>query len=207
MENKITRALYQKVEYSRQLTVLGAVLFVAGVMSVGVMQTTQATNTSNTNVNLTVTAGALSIDAAPGDFQFSSGQPGSTVTGNTGGTDGNAIKTNDTRGSSAGYGITGYFNTNLLNGANQSNIASQMTWYANQISIVNVTGATGELVAGVLATFSGTAAGNAETLASDSGTGANGAGAYNIHNLKMNYAVPITTPAAVYTTELILTIA
>lgn len=209
MKNKVTRSLWQQVERSRQMAILGAVLFVTGVMSIGVMQTTRAANTSNTNVNLTVTAGALAIDAAPSDFQFSSGQPGGTVTGNTGATDGNAIKTNDTRGTSAGYDVTGYFNNNFINsGSTHSAIASQMTWYANQTVIVNVTGADGELVKpGTAETFVGVGAGNPKTLASDSGTGANGAGAYNIHNLKMNYAIPITTPADVYTTKLILTIA
>lgn len=207
MKNKATIFLQRQAEINRQLMVLGTVLFVAGMMSVGVMQLTEAATTGNSNVNLTVSAGALAIDAVLSDFQFSSAAPGSEVSGNSGASDGNAIKTNDTRGTQAGYTVSGYFNANFQNSvAQQSAIASQMTWYANQISIVNVTGTDGHTTAGALATFGGVASGNAETLFTGSGA-TSGAGAFNVHNLKMNYVIPLDTPTDAYTTDITITIA
>lgn len=205
-KNKIQKFLVRQAEINRQFMVLGAVLFVTGLMSVGIMQMTEAATTGTTNVNLTVSAGSLAIDQVPSQFDFSSDAPGATVNGNSGATDGNAVKTNDTRGTKAGYTVSGYFAQNFQNaGAQQSAIASQMTWYANQISIVNVTGTTGDMLPGTLATFTGVGSAEAKTLATNNAIN-NGAGAFNIHNLKMNYAIPLTTPAQAYTTKLVITI-
>ena len=205
-KHKIASLLHAYGEHYRQMVVLGTVLFVAGVMTTNIIQPSQAADTSSMNVEMTITTGTLVFDQMPGQFNFSSGTPGSIINGTTGSTNEQAIKTNDTRGTLDGYTISGYFNTNFVNGANQSDIASYMTWYANQISIVNVTGVDTELVAGPLATFAGVEANNAEVLALNGASGNKAAGAYNIHNLKMNYSVPLDTPAGVYTVEMVMTI-
>ncbi len=193
----------------RQMLVLGIALFATGTMLMGIPQFTHADPTTDTNMAINVTSGALSLDNAPTQLNFTASSPGITTNANIT-TDG--VISNDTRGSQAGWDVTGYILNNFYRASvpsTQMNIITRLRWFANSATIANITGADGEAVQGANANFNYVnESGNSLTLMSDSGTGQNGAGAFNLTNLQFNYDIPPgATPASDYKTTLRLTIA
>jgi len=164
---------------------------------------------TDTNMAINVSSGALSLDNAPTQLNFTASSPGITTNANIT-TDG--VISNDTRGSQAGWDVTGYILNNFYRASvpsTQMNIITRLRWFANSATIANITGADGEAVQGANANFNYVnESGNSLTLMSDSGTGQNGAGAFNLTNLQFNYDIPPgATPASDYKTTLRLTIA
>jgi hypothetical protein len=203
--NKVTSFLQRQAETNRQWMVLGAVLFVSGLMAINVLGISWAA-TDNTAVNMNVSAGSLTMDNAPTAFNFSSGGGGATVTGNTGGTD--PITVNDATGSGAGWSLTVYYNDNFQNaGATEIviNATDEIFVKSADADIENIGLAT---LTGVTAqanvNLNGTAVGNVGAIVN--ATAGNGQGQYNIHNINMNFTIPISAIADDYTTEMIFTV-
>lgn len=205
MRNKAQKLLGGEVERARQLLVLGAVLFAFSTMSAGIIQGVKAANSGVTTVSLNVDAGTLDITQVPATFAFGNGAPDSNITGNTGATAGNAIITSDSRGTEPGWTLKSYFNADWNDGSGTTMaIASRMYWYANNITVNNNTGTDGDVQAGENNTFAGTGSDNTLTMAV-AATG-NGAGIFDIYNLKMEYSIPADATPASYTAEMIITI-
>ncbi len=208
-KNKIQNILFKQAETSRQFMVLGAVLFLTGLMSVNILGIIKAGTTDNTNIALNVSAGALSLDSAPSQINFGAAGVGAVSSANSG-TSGaaNAITVNDTSGSGAGWDLTAYYNTNFTSvGASEMSIdaTNEILGDFSELNIINITGQTGDVQQGADANFEGTASGNAETLATAAAD--NGQGCFNLFNLKMNYTIPMTADATDYTTQMIFTVA
>ncbi len=171
-----------------------------------------AANNAAMDMNLNVNAGTLSL-TAPSATNFNSASPGETATANTATAE---IIVNDTRGSQAGWNVTGYFNTNFYK-TTDSNVQMpindggtlRLFWGANNGSggstINNITGASGDAIGGANNNFPGIESGNALILMTNNDIN-NGAGAFNMVNLKFNYNIPVTASATSYRTTLILTI-
>lgn len=205
MRNEAQKLLGGEVERARQLLVLGAVLFALCVMTTGIIPNVKASNSGVTTVSLNVETGTLDITQVPSAFNFGNGSPDSNINGNTGATTGNAIIVSDSRGTEPGWTLKGYFNADWNTGTGTTMaIASRMYWYANNIDIVNNTGTDGDVQAGENNTFAGTGSDNTLTMAV-AATG-NGAGVFDIYNLKMEYAIPPDATPASYTAEMIITV-
>ncbi|OGB73454.1 hypothetical protein A3K24_01155 [candidate division Kazan bacterium RIFCSPHIGHO2_01_FULL_44_14] len=208
MKNKVTKFIQLQAERNRQLLVLGAVLFVSGVMASGVIQITRAGTTDNTNVNIVVTAGSLSIAMADVQFDVGSGGPG-TANVNSIAWDGlaNAITIADTTGSGSGWSTTAYFVDNFISaGAEEMAIASLLNWYPGDMTIANGTGNNAHIGPGANSVFAGTGAGNPLTFAGNNSAGT-AAGSFNMHNVKMEYDIPVSAVATSYSADLLFTIA
>ncbi len=206
MKNRIRTILHKQAEMSRQLMVLGTVLFVAGTMSVATIRLAQAAADADTNMAQNVSAGTLAITANT-QLNLSSGAPGDITSANTGAV--TPIAISDTRGNLDGWDVTGYFNTNFNSvGSVEMTIASQMSWYPGDMTVQNNTGNNDGVNKGANGSFSGVEVGNSKTLAtSNNGHVDNGAGSFNVWNLKFNYSIPPGAQATDYTTSLRLTIA
>jgi len=207
--NKIQKLLQKQAETSRQLMILGTVLFTVGVMSVATIQLTDAATDADTNVAQNVSAGALAI-TAPSQLNFNSGEAGQSTEANI--VTGDPITIADTRGNLDGWEVTGYFNSNFCNtdGSVQMNIdgVDLLRWEPASMIVENNTGNNASVNKGADANFTGTAVGNSLTLATSNNTHAdNGAGTYNVFNLVFNYSIPAGAQAIDYTTDINLTIA
>ncbi|OGB73997.1 hypothetical protein A2V68_00060 [candidate division Kazan bacterium RBG_13_50_9] len=212
MQNKIQKLLEVQAERNRQALILGAVLFFAAVMSVGTIEIANAANTANSNVAQNVTGGSLDIDDAPDNINFTNGALGADNSPANTGT--NDVQTNDTRGTLAGWSLTGYFATDFWSSGNAYSMAIndsgtlRMFWDPENAVISEITGDAGGAVAGTSTDFSGIASGNSLTLMnSNNGQANKGAGAYNLVNLVFLYDIPDVGYATSYTTTLTLTIA
>ena len=208
-KHKITDLLWTQAERSRQIMILGAVLFFTIVMSSGVVTLVRA-GTDNTNFSLTVATGALTI-TAPTQLNFNQGTStaGGTALMNQYNTVANAVTANDITGTGDGWPLSGYWNAVWTSaGAATMAIIDRGTlraaWQAADIKVNNNTGVDGDVQAGTTGAFSGTLSGNARTLA-DADAG-NGQGAFDIYNLNVTYNIPIAATATNYTTEFIFSI-
>jgi len=206
-KNKIQTILFKQAEMNRQLMVLGAVLFFAGIMSTGVLTLVRAGTTDNTNVSLNVSAGALNLDEAPTQVNFAAAGVGSSSVANTGSGAGNGVIVNDTSGSDLGWTITAYYNLNFANGATQMPINDTYKLLANVnlMDVVNGTGLTGDVQTAANFNFNAVGSGAANTVATADAT--NGQGSFNLYNLEMKYNIPIDAVATNYTTEMVFTVA
>ncbi len=216
MKISIRSKLHRTAQRQRQVLSLATILFFLGLMSLSTVEISGAANNSDTNLAQNVTAGSLAIDNAPSQLNFSSGNPGSTTTVNTGNAAANRIRTNDTTGAKAGWDLTGYFNTNFYRAAD-ANVqlpindggTLRMRWFPGDAVINNVTGDSGGAVAGANNNFPGINSANSLRLMnSNNSAGNNGAGAYDMFNLVFNYDIsPSASSASDYKTNLRLTIA
>ena len=205
MKIKIAKFLQTQTELNRQVLILGAVLFFAGVMAIGTIELAQAGLTGDTNIAQTVSAGSLALTVSNTQLNFNAGGVGDTTTANTGSGAGNAIIVQDTTGSGIGWDLTGYFNTNFVK-TGDSNVQmaiNQMSWYPGLMTVSNNTGNNADVTAGANGAFAGNGSGNPKTLANST----NAPGLFDIFNLKFNYTIPLTAEATDYTTNLRLTIA
>lgn len=206
--NKIQKLLQQQAEMSRQLMILGTVLFTVGVMSVATIQLTDALTDADTNVAQNVSAGALAI-TSPSQLDFIDGGVGDTTNANI--LTGDPITIADTRGNLDGWDVTGHFNTDWL--AADVNIqmaidaTDVMNWAPSAMTVESNTGNNASVNKGADADFTGTGAGASLTLCtSNNGHADNGAGSFNVFNIVFNYTIPITAEATDYTTDFRLTI-
>ena len=209
MKNQFAQFLYTQAEASRQMLVLGAVLFFTGVMAIGTIQITNALTDADTNVAQNVSAGSLAI-TSNSQLNFNSGTISQTTTANTGSV--TAVVLTDTTGSGNGWSVTGYFNTNFtkLTDSNvQMAIDSDMSWYPGDMQVANNGASNNASVnKGANGAFAGIDAGNNKTFAtSNNSHGDKGAGTYDCWNLKLNYTIPGSATANDYKTNLRLTIA
>jgi len=210
MKDLFRSKLAKETERQRQGLFFALMIFAVVGMSIATIQTSLAGTTADANFLQNVTAGSLSLDSAPSQINLAAGSPGSITNANT---TTSGIVSNDTRGSLAGWAITGFFNTNLFSAAdaNLQIPITDMSWYpgTGNAVITPITGDAGGAVAGANGAFGGTASGNSKTLMNSNNSATNkGAGAYNMTNLLFNLSIPIaTTPAADYKTNLRLTIA
>lgn len=206
MKTKIAKFLQIQAELNRQMLVLGAVLFFAGVMAIGTIELAQAGLTGDTNIAQNVSAGSLALTVSNTQLNFNAGGVGDTTTANTGSGAGNAIIVQDTTGSGTGWDITGYFNTNFVK-TGDTNIQMAMTamsWYPTTgMTIANNTGNNADVDPGADGAFTGNGSANSKVLANST----NAPGVFDIFNLKFNYAIPVEAEATDYTTNLRLTIA
>ena len=204
MKTKITKFLQTQAELNRQVLVLGAVLFFAGVMAIGTIELAQADTTGDTNIAQTVSAGSLTLTVSNGQLNFNAGGVTETTTANTGNGAGNAIIVQDTTGSGTGWDLTGFFNTNLVKTAdtNVQMAIDQMSWYPAVMTISNNTGNNADVDAGANGAFAGIESGNSKVLANAD----NAPGIFDLYNLQFNYTIPLEAEATDYTTNLRLTI-
>jgi len=207
MKKQIAQFLHTQAEINRQVLVLGAVLFFAGIMAVGTIQLTSAA-TADTNVAQNVTAGSLAI-TSNAQLNFNSGSIGQTTIANTGAV--TAITLQDTTGSGNGWTTTGFFNTNFTKLADsnvQMAIDSDMSWYPGDMQVANNGSSNNASVnKGTNGAFAGIASGNAKTLAtSNNGHADHGAGIFDCWNLKFNFTIPLGATVNDYKTSLRLTI-
>lgn len=207
--NKIQELLQKQAEASRQLMILGTVLFTVGVMAIATIQISNAAD-ADVNVAQNVSAGALAITAPP-QLNFTDGGVGDTTNANIVAGVGNAITIADTRGNLDGWDVTGFFNTNWIAASATIQMAIStdviMNWAPSAMAVENNTGHNDGVNKGADADFGGTDSGNSLTLAtSNNGHEDNGAGSYNIFNIVFNYTIPIAAAATDYTTDFRLTI-
>jgi len=213
---KITPVHERLLELKKELGsrfLIASVFLALSLMFLGPGRLLFAVNNAAMNMDLNVNTGSLSL-TAPSATNFNSASPGETAVANTTTSE---IVVNDTRGSKAGWHVTGYFNTNFYK-TTDSNVQMavndggtlRMFWGANNGSggstINNVTGTSGEAIGGANDNFTGIESSNSLTLMTDSASGDNGAGAFNMVNLKFNYSVPVSASATSYRTTLILTV-
>ena len=210
--NKIQKLLRKQAETSRQIMILGTVLFAVSVMSIATIKITDAATDADTNVAQNVTAGALAI-TAPSELTFSDGGVGDNTEANI--VSGGPITIADTRGNLDGWEVTGFFNTNFLKTTdvniqmpiNSAN-GDLLRWEPASMTVENNTGDKDSVNVGADANFAGIEVLNSLTLAtSNNGHADNGAGSFNVFNLVFNYAIPISAEATDYTTDIRLTIA
>jgi len=205
--NKIQKLLKKQAEISRQVMVLGTVLFAAGIMSVATIQIGKAATDADTNIAQNVSAGSLAI-TAPSQLNFNSGIVGETTNANI--TSSDYIIISDTRGNRDGWEVTGFFNTNFLKTGDtnvQMAINGQAAWFPGNMTVENNTGNNESVNKGTNANFAGINSENSLTLATSNNSHAdNGAGSFNVYNLLFNYDIPIGAEATDYTTNLRLTI-
>lgn len=209
-KNKIQNFLLKQAEVNRQFMVLGAVLFLTGLMSINLLGIIRAGTTDNTNVALNVSAGALSLDYALPQVNFNSGGIGDPVTANTGtnAQNTNSVVVNDTSGSGNGWTLSAYYNAAFTSaGANTMTINDDnlMLVLASGINIINNTGQSGDVQAGADFNFNATGAGALNTIATAAAQ--NGQGCFDIYQLVMNYNIPLDAVATNYTTQMIFTVA
>jgi len=208
MKNKVAKFIYRQAEVNRQLLVLGAVLFISGVMTTGILSVTRAATTDNTNVNLSVTTGTLSISMADVQFDFPSGNPGTSNTNDVA-WDGlaNAITVSDTTGALLGWDVTAYFVDNFISaGASEIAIGGRLNWYPGNMTVANGSGNNAQVGNGTNDQFSGVGAGNPKTFASNNSAGP-AAGSFNMYNVQMEYDVPVDAAATTYSADFLFTIA
>jgi len=206
--NKIQKLLRTQAEISRQIMILGTVLFVVSIMSVATIRITDAATDADTNIAQNVSAGALAI-TGPSQLNFNDGSPGDSTEANI--LTGDPITLSDTRGNLDGWAITGYFNTNFSNtdGSVQMNIdtVDLMRWEPGSMVVENNTGNNDGVNKGATNNFDGVEVGNSLTLATSNNSHAdNGAGTFNIYDLTFNYSIPPAAEAIDYTTDIRLTI-
>ena len=206
--NKIQKLLQQQAEMSRQLMILGTVLFTVGVMSVATIQLTDAATDADTNVAQNVSAGALAI-TSPSELAFNDGGVGDTTNANI--VTGDPITIADTRGNLDGWAVTGHFNTDWLAADPSVQMAIDatdvMNWAPASMAVENNTGNNDSVNKGANNNFAGVGAGNPLTLCtSNDGHADNGAGSFNVFNIVFNYSIPISAEATDYTTDFRLTI-
>ena len=79
-----------------------------------------------------------------------------------------------------------------------------MYWYANNIKVNNNVGTDGDVQTGENNTFAGTGSDNSLTMAI--AASGNGAGIFDIYNLKMEYDIPIDATPTSYTATMIVTV-
>ncbi|OGB73450.1 hypothetical protein A3K24_01135 [candidate division Kazan bacterium RIFCSPHIGHO2_01_FULL_44_14] len=205
MEVKAHKLIGREVEKARQTLVMGVVLFVLVTMSTSVFQSVMAANSGATTVSINVDAGTLDITQVPSTLNFGNGVPGANITGNTGATSGNAIIVSDSRGIEPGWTLKSYFNADWNDGFGTTmTIASKMYWYANNIKVNNNVGTDGDVQTGENNTFAGTGSDNSLTMAI--AASGNGAGIFDIYNLKMEYDIPIDATPTSYTATMIVTV-
>lgn len=207
--NKIQKLLQRQAETSRQLMILGTVLFTAGVMSIATIQISNAATDADTNVGQNVSAGALAI-TAPTQLDFNDGTVGQTTNANI--VTGDPITLADTRGNLDGWDVTGHFNTNWLATGDPSvqmniNPTDVMSWAPAVMTVENNTGNQESVNKGANAEFIGVTGSNPLTLCTSNNSHAdNGAGSFNVFNLVFNYTIPISAESTDYTTDFRLTI-
>jgi hypothetical protein len=206
MKNQIQKFLKNKAEVSRQLMLLETVLFVAAVMAVATIQVSNAATTADANIAQNVSSGALSI-SGPSQLNFNDGALGETTSANI--VVGDPVIIADLRGNLDGWDVTGFFNTNFLLTADvntQMDIGTASTyWYPQAMVVANNSGNNASVNKGTNAAFQGIT--NALTLATSNNSHAdNGAGSFNLYDIKFNYTIPIASIAGDYTTDVRLTI-
>jgi len=213
MKTQIQSKLLTQAQKKWQVLSLATILFLLGLMSLSTVEISGAANNSNTNLAQNVTTGSLAIDNAPSELGFNNGTPGQTTTANIA-SDGIII--NDTRGSKAGWTASGYLNTNFYK-STDANVQMpindsgtlRLYWGANNGSggttITNITGTTGDAIGGANNNFPGIDSGNTLTLMTNNDIN-NGAGAFNMTNLKFNYQISSGASVANYITNLKLTV-
>ena len=202
MKNKVAKFLQAQAELNRQVLVLGAVLFFAGVMAIGTIQLAQAGTTGDTNIAQNVSAGSLALTVSNTQLNFSAGGVGTITTANTGSGAGNAIIVQDTTGSGAGWDLSGEFNTNFCKIAdtNVQMAITAMSWYPTLMTVSNNTGNNADVDLGADGAFAGIE--TSKILANSD----NAPGIFDIFNVKFNYTIPLEAEATDYKTNLRLTI-
>ncbi len=206
--NKIQKLLQKRAETSRQLMILGTVMFTVGIMSIATIQISDALTDADTNVAQNVTTGALAI-TSPAQLNFNDGSIGQTTIANV--ATGDPVTLSDTRGSLAGWDVTGFFNTNWIAASATIQMAINptdiMSWAPAVMIVENNTGNNAGVNKGANANFIGITSGNPLTLATSNNSHPdNGAGSYNVFNLVFNYTIPISATATDYTTNFRFTI-
>lgn len=209
--NKIQKLLQKQVEASRQLMILGTVLFAVGVMSIATIQISDAATDADVNVAQNVSAGSLAI-TAPSQLNFNDGEVGQTTNANIVAGVGNAITIADTRGTLEGWDVTGHFNDNWIAedpsvqmSIDTDNVAS---WAPAVMTVENITGNNDSVNKGDNAEFIGVTDSNPLTLCTSNNSHAdNGAGSFNVYDLVFNYTIPAGATTTDYTTDFRLTIA
>jgi len=206
--NKIQKLLQQQAEMSRQLMILGTVLFTVSVMSVATIQLTDAATEADTNVAQNVSAGALAI-TSPSELAFNDGGVGDTTNANI--VTGDPVTIADTRGNLEGWDVTGHFNTDWLAADPSVQMAIDatdvMNWAPSAMTVENNTGNSESVNKAADNNFAGTEVGNSLTLCtSNNGHVDNGAGSFNVFNIVFNYTIPVSAEATDYTTDFRLTI-
>jgi len=206
--NEIQKLLQKQAEASRQLMILGIVLFTVGVMSIATIQISDALTDADTNVAQNVSAGALAI-TAPSQMDFNDGGVGDTTNFNI--VTGDPITIADTRGNLDGWAVTGHFNNNWLAADPSVQMAISptdvMSWAPAAMFVENNTGNSDGVNKAANAEFIGVGVGNPLSLCTSNDSHEdNGAGSFNVFNLVFNYTIPIAAEATDYTTDFRLTI-
>lgn len=207
--NKIKKLLQKQAETSRQIMILGTVLFTIGIMSIATIQLTDAATDADTNVAQNVSAGALSI-TSPSELAFNDGEVGQTTNANI--VTGDPIIIADTRGTLEGWDLTGHFNNDWYaeDPTVQMSIDTDniMNWAPSAMTVEGNTGDSDSVNKAADADFIEVGVGNPLTLATSNNSHAdNGAGSYNIFNIVFNYVIPAGATTTDYTTDFRLTIA
>jgi hypothetical protein len=210
MKNQIQKLFLADANKRKQVILVSVILFALGVMSFSMIDRAQALTTGNSNGTQSVVSGSLSLDSAPDSLPFNNNTPGQNLTTNT---TTNGVVTNDTTGSGLGWHVIGFWQTNWLKNTDsniQSTIKNRMAWFPQSATITNVTGVAGGAIAGANANFtninSENNAGLTLMFSNNNTSSNNGAGAFNMTNLKFNYNIPATSVIGNYTSVLNLTI-
>lgn len=196
------KRLEELIEESRGYLTLGITLALAGFMVLGTVDVAHVAQ--NTTLDSVVTQGSLTIENVPSSIDFGSGAPGATLTGNTGNGASNKIQVNDTRGTLAGWTTDGVLTGNWVQASDATVqiAASQTKWFPGSGTLTNVTGNSGEVDKGA----NDVALDTAKNLMKTNGSGDNGAGAYKIENVPLNFALPSNAQTGTYSATLQMTI-
>ncbi len=206
--NKIQKLLKHQAEVNRQIMILGTVLFAVSVMSVATINIVDAGLTAEINVAQNVSTGSLDI-TAPTELAFDDGLAGQSTEANI--VTGDPITVSDTRGTLAGWSLSGYFNTNFVNSGGTTQMAINtvelLRWEPSSMTVENNTGNNDSVNKGADFNFPDVGGATPRILATSNDSHAdNGAGSFNLFNIVFNYAIPAGAEAEDYTSDIELTI-